>query len=123
MYDLKNIITELITHFLANHEIYLISICSLLGSTKAIIELDRQKSFCYRSVDIILGLIAGILIAFHYSDNLSIWFRLGLAIIGGATGALLIETLLQMLPQILSKVIDKYLSTGSNHLAKPDREE
>ena len=124
MYDLKNIIKEVAPHFLINYEIYLIVICSLLGSTKAIVELDRQKSFCYKTLDITLGLIAGVLIAFHYSDNLSIWFRLGLAIIGGATGALLIETLLQMLPQILSKVIDKYLSTGSNQSTiRPDREE
>ena len=56
MYDLKNIIKEVAPHFLVNYEIYLIVACSLLGSTKAIIELDRQKSSCYKTLDITLGI-------------------------------------------------------------------
>ena len=103
----------IIQHLIKNNEIYLLIVCATLGSVKAITELDRDKTFCYKGLDSILGIVAGTLVSLHYSENLSIWFRCGLSMIAGALGALFIETVLQMLPQVLGKVIDKYLSTGS----------
>ena len=102
--ELEAIIVNLKEHY----DICLISGCAILGSVKAVVEVNHHKSFCYKAMDTILGIISGILVALHYSNNLSLWFQCGVALIAGALGAL--ETVLQMLPQILSKAVDKYLS-------------
>lgn len=95
----------------------IIIIGATIGSVKASFEFDSDKKCLARFLDILLGLFVGAVVAFHYSTEFTIWFSGLIALLAGASGALILEVILQMLPKIVRIIISKYINL---HITKKD---
>lgn len=82
---------------------------AVLGSIKASIELDKSKSCAYRFVDVLVGVYFGVTIAFHFHNANSIALTGLLSLIGGVSGGVVVDVLLQMLPSITRKFIKNWV--------------
>lgn len=78
---------------------------ALLGSAKASTEFDRDKSCVPRSIDLLLGVFCGVSLAHHFSNDQSLALSGLVALLGGVSGAMVIEVFMQMLPNIAKKTI------------------
>lgn len=78
---------------------------ALIGSAKASIEFDKDKNCVPRAVDIILGVFCGMMLASHFHNDGSVALSGLLAIVGGVSGAVVVEVFMQMLPSIAKKAI------------------
>lgn len=81
---------------------------ALLGSAKAITEFDRDKSCLPRSIDLLLGIFCGVALAHHFGNGQSLALSGVLALLGGVSGAMVIEVFMQMLPNIVKKAIQSW---------------
>lgn len=91
-------------------DIIIVVIGSLLGSMKASVELDKGKPFPHRLLDILIGVFAGISAAFHFGSEFSVWLEGLLAAVAGASGAMALEVILQMLPGIVKTFVKNFIS-------------
>lgn len=94
---------------LKNIDVIFVIVGAGLGSFKASVEFDRAKPICNRSVDLALGLFIGIAVAFHFGATFSLWLNGLLAIVGGASGAMVIEVVMQMIPSVTKKVVKNWI--------------
>lgn len=78
---------------------------ALLGSVKASTEFDRDKHCFPRSIDLLLGVFCGVALAYHFANEQSLALSGVLALLGGVSGAMVIEVFMQMLPSIVKKTI------------------
>lgn len=92
-----------------NLDTVLIFIGAVLGATKASLEFDKDKHCAYRGLDVLLGVFVGILVAYHYGSQYSVWLMGLVALVGGVSGAMVIEVFMQMLPAIARGIISKYI--------------
>lgn len=91
-------------------DIIIVVIGSLLGSIKASVELDKGKPLSHRLLDIFIGVFAGNAAAFHFGAEFSVWLNGLLAAVAGAGGAMVLEVVLQMLPEITKSFIKNLVS-------------
>ena len=91
-------------------DIIIVVIGSSLGSIKASVELDNGKPLFHRTLDIIIGVFSGVAATFYFGAEFNVWLNALLATVGGASGAMVLEVILQMLPSITKKVLKKYIS-------------
>ena len=90
-------------------DVYVVVIGSLLGSFKASVEFDKDKTFWPRCVDVATGLFIGIAVAFHFGATFSLWLSGLLAVVGGASGAMVLEVVMQMIPSVTRKVVKDWI--------------
>lgn len=91
----------------SNVDIALIIVGAFLGAAKASIEIDGAKTWLYRGLDILLGVFVGVTVAYHYGSQFSVWLMGLVALIGGVSGALVVDVFLQVLPTITKQLIIK----------------
>lgn len=91
-------------------EIVVIFLGALLGSTKARLELDKDKKCIHQFFDIVLGLFIGTMCAYHFGTQYSVWMTGLIAVIGGATGALVVEVVLRMVPSFVKTALKLWVS-------------
>ena len=94
---------------LKNIDVIFVIVGAGLGSFKASVEFDKAKPICNRSVDLALGLFIGLAVAFHFGATFSLWLNGLLAIVGGASGAMVIEVVMQMIPSVTKKVVKNWI--------------
>ena len=97
------------SELLKNIDVIFVIVGAGLGSFKASVEFDKAKPICNRSVDLALGLFIGIAVAFHFGATFSLWLNGLLAIVGGASGAMVIEVVMQMIPSVTKKVVKNWI--------------
>lgn len=99
----------------ANLDLIVMFLGALLGSVKASSEFDKGKHCITRAIDIILGVFCGVLLAKHFSNAGSTALSGLLALVGGVSGAMVVEVFMQMLPNIARKSIKSFIdkNTGS----------
>ena len=90
-------------------DILVVVVGAALGSFKASQEFDKDKPFCNRSIDVAIGIFVGLSMAFHFGAQFSLWLSGLLAVVGGASGAMVLEVLMQMLPSLTRKLVNKWL--------------
>lgn len=78
---------------------------ALIGSIKASVEFDKDKHCVVRAIDIFLGVFCGVMLARHFHNAGSAALGGLLALVGGVSGAVVIEVFVQMLPSIAKKAI------------------
>lgn len=81
---------------------------SLLGSAKASTEFDKGKACVPRLLDLALGMFCGVSVAYHFANQNSAALSGLLALVGGVSGAMVIEVFMQMLPSIAKKTIKSW---------------
>jgi len=86
-------------------DVLVIFVGSFLGSVKASVEFDSDKKCLPRLLDIILGVFCGTALTFHFGNELSVWLSGLMALVAGASGAVVIEVALQMLPSMVKTAI------------------
>ena len=89
----------------ANLDLVVMFLGALIGSAKASIEFDKDKTCVPRAVDIILGVFCGMMLARHFHNEGSVALSGLLALVGGVSGAVVVEVFMQMLPSIAKKAI------------------
>lgn len=94
----------------ANIDDVVITLGATLGSFKASVEFDRDKTLWPRLIDILLGVFVGIAVAAHFGASFNTWLSGLLAVVGGASGAVVLEVLMQMLPSVTRKFIKDWVS-------------
>lgn len=97
-----------------NLDAVLIFIGAVLGATKASLEFDKDKHCAYRGLDVLLGVFVGTVVAYHYGSQFSVWLMGLVALVGGVSGAMLIEVFMQVLPAIARSLIAKYIKKFVN---------
>lgn len=96
---------------IAQHlDILVVVIGAALGSFKASQEFDKDKPFCNRSIDVAIGIFVGLSMAFHFGAQFSLWLSGLLAVVGGASGAMVLEVVMQMLPSITRKIVKGWVN-------------
>jgi hypothetical protein len=83
---------------------------AVLGSFKASVEFDREKALCPRSLDVALGVFIGVAVASHFGSSFNRWLSGLLSVVGGASGAVVLEVIMQMLPSMTRKVVKDWLN-------------
>lgn len=95
---------------IAQHlDIFVVVIGAALGSFKASQEFDKNKPFCNRGIDVAIGIFVGLSMAFHFGATFSLWLSGLLAVVGGASGAMVLEVVMQMLPSITRKIVKDWV--------------
>lgn len=92
-------------------DVYVAVIGSLLGSFKASVEFNKGKPFCSRSIDVAIGIFVGVAVAFHFGATFSLWLNGLLAVVGGASGAMVLEVVMQMIPSVTKKVVKNWIDS------------
>ena len=96
---------------IAQHlDIFVVVIGAALGSFKASQEFDKDKPFCNRSIDAAIGIFVGLSMAFYFGAQFSLWLSGLLAVVGGASGAMVLEVVMQMLPSITRKIVKDWVN-------------
>lgn len=95
--------------FVMDINFWVIVLCSTIGSIKASIEFDSDKHCLQRFVDVLIGVISGMALVHHYANQLSLGLSALVAVLGGAGGALVLETVMSLLPAILKQFIQKWV--------------
>lgn len=88
-------------------DVIIIVVGSVLGATKASLAFDKDKHCLTRLLDVLLGMFVGTLSAYHYGSHYSIWLMGLVSLVGGVSGAMVIDMWLQILPTVAKSVIVK----------------
>lgn len=86
-------------------DLIIIVLGALIGSFKASVEFDKDKRCVARTIDIFLGVFCGVMLARHFHNAGSTALSGLLALVGGVSGAVVVEVFMQMLPSIAKKAI------------------
>ena len=86
-------------------DLIIIVLGALIGSFKASVEFDKDKRCVARAIDIFLGVFCGVMLARHFHNAGSTALSGLLALVGGVSGAVVVEVFMQMLPSIAKKAI------------------
>lgn len=87
----------------------LILLGALLGAIKASIELDKNKTWFPRAVDVLLGVFVGVNSANHFGNEMNIALCSLIALIASASGAVILEVFMQLLPNIARELLRKWI--------------
>lgn len=97
---------EMFKHISA--ELFSIVSGAIIGAFKLLSETKRDKSVTTVIVNFFIGLFVGITLGLHYSNTDALLAGL-IALVGGAVGALAIDSIIQMFPNLFKKLLNKYL--------------
>lgn len=86
-----------------------VAVSALVGSVKASIEFNKNKDSIELAIDIMLGVICGMALVHYYTPHENLGLMALVAVIGGASGTLLIEVFLTILPTVSKDIITKLL--------------
>ena len=86
-------------------EFGLITLGALLGAFKGVMAYDQGKPFCSKWVDTVLGTYIGIVLAKHYASEWSMWYSAVLAVVAGASGAMVVDVVLRLIPAVAKDLI------------------
>ncbi len=86
-----------------------IFICALIGSFKASVEFDKAKTCFARGIDVMIGLIAGVASVYHFASDLSLALSALVALVGGASGAMVLDVIMTMLPSLTKFSVKAWL--------------
>lgn len=86
-------------------DLTIIILGALIGSIKASVEFNKDKRCVARAIDIFLGVFCGVMLARHFHNAGSTALGGLLALVGGVSGAVVVEVFMQMLPSIAKKAI------------------
>lgn len=89
----------------ANLDLLVMFLGAFVGAIKASAEFDKDKTCVPRTIDIALGVFIGVMLARHFHNSQSISLSGLLALVGGVSGAVVVEVFMQMLPSIAKKAI------------------
>lgn len=90
-------------------EFGLLILGALLGAFKGTTYYDAGKSIAVRLLDACVGTYVGVIISYHYASQLSIWYACILSVVAGASGAMIVEVLLKLLPGIIKDLLKSWL--------------
>lgn len=96
-------------------EIGVLVVGALLGAFKGVSYYDMGKPLSVRLLDTCMGAYVGTTISYHYASELSIWYSGALALLAGASGAMVVEVLLKLLPAIVKDIVKVWLARVSGH--------
>lgn len=82
---------------------------AIIGAFKLLSETKRDKSTTTVIVNFFIGLFVGITLGLHYSSNTGALLAGLIALVGGAVGALAIDSIIQMFPNLFKRILNKYL--------------
>lgn len=86
-----------------------IFLCALIGSFKASFEFDKDKNCFTRGIDVMIGLIAGVSVVYHFASQLSLALSALVALVGGASGAMVLDVIMTMLPSLTKFSVKAWL--------------
>lgn len=96
---------------LLNNLDYLVMfIGAFVGSMKASVEFYKGKGCFGRTLDVVIGIFCGVMLAHHFRNDNSIALSGVLALVGGVSGATVIEVFMQMIPNIAKTFIKKLVA-------------
>lgn len=95
-------------------EFGLLVLGALLGAFKGVTYYDAGKSVMIRLLDTCVGAYVGVTLSYHYASELSIWYAGALSVLAGASGAMIVEVLLKLLPAIIKDLIKVWLARVSD---------
>lgn len=93
---------------LINQSTLVILLGSIIGSIKANKEAKNNETVCSQLFDIMLGTFIGLFVGLHYSNELNLYVSGLVGLIAGAIGAITLEVLIQLAPNLVGKVIKKW---------------
>lgn len=83
---------------------------AFVGSMKASVEFYKGKGCVGRTLDVIIGIFCGVMLAHHFRNENAIALSGVLALVGGVSGATVIEVFMQMIPNIAKNFIKKWVA-------------
>lgn len=81
-------------------EFSVLVIGAVLGAFKGVATYDRDKQIYSKLIDIAIGSYVGVMLAKHYASELNIWYASVLALMAGASGAMVVDIFLRLVPSI-----------------------
>lgn len=84
----------------------LIIIGSIIGSIKTVITINNGN-FCSKWLDIFLGIFVGIVTGYHFSTEYNLYLTGLISLVAGASGAILLKTIIEILPTTFKSYIEK----------------
>lgn len=81
-------------------EFSVLVIGAVLGAFKGVATYDRDKPTCSKLIDIAIGSYVGIMLAKHYASEWNIWYASVLALMAGASGAMVVDIFLRLIPSV-----------------------
>lgn len=90
-------------------EFGLLILGALLGAFKGTAYYDAGKNIAVRLLDACVGSYVGVIISYQYASQLSIWYACILSVVAGASGAMIVEVLLKLLPGIIKDLLKVWL--------------
>lgn len=85
---------------------------AFVGSVKAQL-LSQNGTVLQKVINIIVGIFAGITLAFHYIGDISPWGAAVLALIASSMSVAVIDAMSGMAPEIVNKLIEKWFGIGN----------
>ena len=86
-------------------EVSALVIGALLGAVKGVMAYDQGKPFCSKCVDVGLGAYVGIVLSKHYASEWNMWYACVLAVVAGASGAMIVDVILRLVPSLAKDLI------------------
>lgn len=76
-----------------------------LGAFKGVMAYGKDKSFYGKVIDVAVGAYVGIMLAKHYASEWNIWYASVLSLIAGASGAMIVDVILRLVPSLAKDII------------------
>lgn len=86
-------------------EFSVLVIGALLGAFKGVMAYSQGKPLCSKCVDAGLGAYVGVVLAKHYSSEWNIWYAAVLAVVAGASGAMIVDVVLRLIPTVAKDLL------------------
>lgn len=80
---------------------------AVMGSTKAQV-LSQNNSMIARIINILVGIFAGVSLAFHYTGQISPWGAAVLSLVASSMAVAVIDAMSGMAPEIVHKLVEKW---------------
>lgn len=81
---------------------------AILGSIKTVITINKGH-YCAKWFDMVLGIFTGIVTGYYFSNEYSVYVTALISLIAGSAGAILLKTLIEMMPSTFKSYIEKRL--------------
>ena len=81
-------------------ELSVLIIGALLGASKGVMTYEQDKPFCSKCIDAGVGAYVGIVLAKYYASEWNIWYAAVLAVVAGASGAMVVDVALRLIPSM-----------------------
>lgn len=82
---------------------------SLIGSIKTSLYTNHNSSTLDKVLDILVGMFCGLLTGYHFAHSHGLLVAGLLALSGSATGAIIIESTVEILPKLVKEYLKKKL--------------